>query len=267
VSEKVCKRCKMAKPLDAFSKHRLTKDGFMTNCRACEVIRVKEWAKSNPEKVAAWAEKNRQRNLRTAVTPGTTQACTKCGESKLLSEFHANPRNKLNVRKICKACTSEHMEKKYQENPEKLRAKTAKWRKENPDVYKAYMDAYHLENREALNEYRRQLRLRNLEREREKDKRYLKNNRAKVYAKNARRRAAETQATPAWLTAIQKAQIYEFYEIALARTLQTGISCDVDHIVPLRGKHVRGLHVPWNLQILTEEENARKYNKLLEVRS
>ena len=77
-----------------------------------------------------------------------------------------------------------------------------------------------------------------------------------IQAKNARHRAAKLKAMPAWLTPEQHQLIRSFYELARA----TGLT--VDHIVPLQGKTVCGLHVPWNLQLLPRRENCSKRNSL-----
>lgn len=259
---KVCKKCGIEKPIAQFSINRAARDGRINNCKPCEVKRVAEWTKTNPLKVKAWADRNIKNNRRASLPVHTTKQCSKCGKTKLLNEFGANSRSKDYVRSYCKVCAVDHMMAKYGKDPETYRAKSAAWRKKNPGRYREYMARYHEENRTHRNEYRRLLRLENLEKEKEKDRQWTQNNRAKVYAKNARRRASQTCATPRWLSAIQLAQIEEFYEVALARKMQTGIDHDVDHIVPLRGGVVNGLHVPWNLQVLTQTANNVKYNKL-----
>ena len=95
------------------------------------------------------------------------------------------------------------------------------------------------------------------------NKLYSQNNKGIINALCAKRRAAEISATPKWLTKEHLLEIQNIYIEAIRLTKETGIKHEVDHIVPLLGKLVRGLHVPWNLQILTKSENCRKSNKLI----
>lgn len=83
-------------------------------------------------------------------------------------------------------------------------------------------------------------------------RKWCKDNPEKNTAKTALRRARKLNATPSWLTKAQKRAISKFYEQAQIQGLT------VYHIIPLRGKAVCGLHVPWNLQLLTKGENSRK---------
>lgn len=77
------------------------------------------------------------------------------------------------------------------------------------------------------------------------------------------RRRRFRDATPTWLTHNQKTAIRELYKIAIAMSRTTGERYVVDHIVPLNGETVCGLHVPWNLRVITQDENLAKSNKLL----
>jgi hypothetical protein len=72
------------------------------------------------------------------------------------------------------------------------------------------------------------------------------------------------RATPSWLTKEQKGRIKEFYVEAEKLKRETGVDYEVDHIIPVRGELVSGLHVPWNLRVITAEENQKKNRKLLD---
>ena len=76
------------------------------------------------------------------------------------------------------------------------------------------------------------------------------------------RRRRHRQATPAWLTTEQRNAIKQLYIEARKLTKLTGVKYEVDHIVPLINDDVCGLHVPWNLQVLTKDENLKKSNKI-----
>lgn len=66
------------------------------------------------------------------------------------------------------------------------------------------------------------------------------------------------EAIPPWLTDEQKTAIQWFYDEARRLTQETGVRHVVDHMAPLNGAHSCGLHVPWNLQVLTDSENKGK---------
>ena len=84
-----------------------------------------------------------------------------------------------------------------------------------------------------------------------------------IRAKTKNRRRKHRNATPPWLTRRQKTEMRSMYQIAITMTQTTGEQYVVDHIYPLRSEAVCGLHVPWNLRVITQEENLKKSNKLV----
>ena len=85
--------------------------------------------------------------------------------------------------------------------------------------------------------------------------------RAERIALYNKRRCSKSSRTPPWLTKEHFEQIKSIYQKAQALKDFTGEDWDVDHIVPLRGELVSGLHVPWNLRVIRSEENRKKNNK------
>lgn len=85
---------------------------------------------------------------------------------------------------------------------------------------------------------------------------------ARECAKVMRRHASKMNATPKWLSQDQHDEMLKIYRQASVTSAFFGARFHVDHVVPLRGAEVCGLHVPWNLQIIPAVENHRKSNRL-----
>jgi hypothetical protein len=123
--------------------------------------------------------------------------------------------------------------------------------------YRKHKEAY----REFRREQDRRLYAKKREEILEKKKIWRKSNRHLIQAQTAKRRSSKINATPSWLTDKQHLEIKRFYLDATVATKTTGIKHHVDHVIPLRGRLVCGLHVPWNLMVVTATKNLSKGNR------
>lgn len=125
------------------------------------------------------------------------------------------------------------------------REAVARWKVKNPE----WGSLYHQ-------------RTKNTARHRARNKRSCKRNyekkKAMYMAAVVARRALKISAMPSW--ADRKA-INKIYRERERISKETGVIHHVDHIVPLQGREVCGLHVPWNLQIIPAPDNFIKYNR------
>ena len=96
-------------------------------------------------------------------------------------------------------------------------------------------------------------------------RRYKQTPRGKIATStnDAKRRAAKIQRTPAWLSEDDYWMLEQAYELAALRTKLFGFSWHVDHVLPMQGKKISGLHVPSNVQVIPGVENVRKANRFM----
>ena len=164
--------------------------------------------------------------------------CTKCGEVKELEGFSKRSRNKDGYRGTCRLCAT---------------AMSKAWQAANRERQAAHSKAWRIKNKEHIKEYARD----NKEHKLAMSKAWKVNNSDRLNFYTAKRRAAKLLRTVSWANMKAIKDIY-----AEARRLEkaTGIAMHVDHILPLQGKMVSGLHVETNLQLLTWCENISKSN-------
>lgn len=141
---------------------------------------------------------------------------------------------------------------------------------------KEYQKQYRIKNRERLIAYKKAWVTKNAEKvkidsktryesKKEEIKQYVaeykKANPAIANANKAKRKAAKKLRTPSWLTEIDFERIKNQYKLASILTKLHGEPWHIDHIIPLQGKLVSGLHAPSNLQVLLGSENCSKQNQ------
>jgi hypothetical protein len=197
------------------------------------------------------------------------KTCTKCNETKTVDLFYKRSDQLGKYTSHCKACKRAHDNAHCALTETKAkRAEYSKNLRSTPE-YKAkesvYKHAYH-----RTDEYRESKRLKQkvrrldpniLQQERLRDSAYAKAHPEKFAMKTRKRKIAKLQRTPFWLNAGQEFEMECIYKYCAALR-SMGFDYEVDHIVPLQGKTVSGLHAPWNLQILTASENASKGNRI-----
>lgn len=156
---------------------------------------------------------------------------------------------------MCIICAKKYS-KDFSEDVAKKRARYLRKREQVLEQKKEYYKKNREEIRAKQSEY--------VSKNREKlllaNRQWRKNNPEKARANDVKNRYNRYQAIPPWLTDEQQREINAIYRKCKMITRETGIKHHVDHIIPINGRNVCGLHIPDNLQILTASENCSKKN-------
>lgn len=163
--------------------------------------------------------------------------CTKCGLFTTLATANKSRKTGEQLyRSWCVACEKQRKAKWVQDNIEHVLEKTRVWQEANPEIVKKTKAKWASNNKDYGIQYKREYRQKYPER---------------INAYTAARRRKVRCNQPPWAS---RKDLVAFYE-------NCPQGYHVDHIIPLRGKLVSGLHVVTNLQYLPAIENLRKHNK------
>jgi len=155
--------------------------------------------------------------------------CYHCKKTKPLGDYYKNKTRSDGLQSHCKVCHKIRKKSHYENNKDLYYENNVTWVANNPDKVKAKAKRH----RQSPDGY------------------------AYYNSRNALQRSIKQNATPDW---VDKEDLKGMYTLAKRLENLCGVSYHVDHIVPLNGENICGLHVPWNLQILEAKMNLSKGN-------
>lgn len=167
---------------------------------------------------------------------------------QILTNFYKEKASLDGYGSKCKTCSKQYLIKWKKENINKIRKYSSKAYYKDPKKHMNYNTLWVKKNPIKRAFY---------------SKKWENGNPDKRVAIKAKYRAAKLQRIPKWFTKSDWIEIKWAYKIAKDLTKQTGIPHEVDHIIPLQGKNISGLHCPQNLRIMSKHENRVKYNKFI----
>lgn len=199
--------------------------------------------------------------------------CKACGIEKETLEFNKHSTTKDRLQQKCKPCHRAesrayaaagdrslrlaNCREWYKNNKEKAAATASLWYQNNKERSAASARKRYAKNPKPMLEATKRWEKKNPEKRKAIAKRYALANPSRLTSYTARKRA-EKLAMPKWANQFF---IHEAYRLSALRTKMLGIKYTVDHIVPLYGKTVCGLHVENNLAVIPHATNARKGNR------
>lgn len=237
ITEKKCSRCGVVRDSICFSLDKNSSSGLSCWCKSCKSeTRKARYLKNRDKELAAnkiWSQNNKDRHefLKNRWHEEnkeyylSQQKEYNTGRKDINSEYGKQWYIQNKDRKLMLGRIW------YQNNKEYRNALERKWRKNNPDKVRHLARLYRMVNADRCRSH------------------------------TAKYRASKLQATPLWLDDGHIQEVLDFYTAAKMFQVYTGVDYQVDHIVPLKGETVCGLHVPWNLQILPSFENQSKGNR------
>lgn len=198
-----------------------------------------------------------------------TKICTKCKEKKSVDLFYKRSDQTDKYTSACKSCKRSHDNAHYAKTETKQKkaeyAKNLRTNKEFLEKEKKYKYEYNrkteVKNCKKLKQQERRKNLEVVLKERMRGLEYAKKHPEKFAMKTRTRKASKLKRTPQWLNNGHLFEIECIYKYCSSLRM-IGLKYEVDHIVPLQGKTVSGLHVPWNLQVILGKENASKGNRI-----